>query len=105
DPLGPRVERLEEVVGRAAAERRIGDPDVDDRRLRPRTVELEKETQLPLAAPQREARSGRAQHQMSVTAGAERFATAPPQPLRKRTTGPRASHRLRRRQPPSPRPR
>ena len=36
DPLRPRVERLEEVVARAAAERRVGDADVDDRRLRAR---------------------------------------------------------------------
>ena len=36
DPLRPRVARLEEVVGRAVAERRVGDADVDDGRLRAR---------------------------------------------------------------------
>ena len=33
DPVGPGIHRLEEVVARAAAERRIGHADVDDRRL------------------------------------------------------------------------
>src|SRR5262249_15022127 len=88
DPLGPRVERLEEVVGRAVAEGRVSDPDVNDGRLRPGPVEIEKETQLPLAAPQREARSGPAQHGRSVAAGAELSGTAPPKPSTKQDYGP-----------------
>src|SRR5207237_1246858 len=80
DPFRPGVERLEEVVGRAAAERRVGDADVHDRRLRPRPVELEEETKLPFPAPQRDARSGLTQHRRSVTAGAELSRAAPPLP-------------------------
>src|SRR5581483_8237844 len=56
DPVRPRVERLEEVVGRPRPERRVGDADVDDRRLRPGPVELEEEAQLPLPAQERDAR-------------------------------------------------
>ena len=62
DPLGPRVERLEEVVARAAAERRVGDADVDDGRLRAGLEEVEEEAQLPLPAPQRDASRSAVQH-------------------------------------------
>ena len=67
DPLGPRVERLEEVVGRAGAERRVGDPDVDHRRLRPRAEQLEEQLQLPLTAAQRDPRGDPAQHRRSAS--------------------------------------
>ena len=55
DALGPRVERLEEVVGRAVAERRIGDADVDAPSSRAPAEEVEEQAQLPLPAPQGDA--------------------------------------------------
>src|SRR5262249_53240507 len=59
----------------------------DDGRLRPGPVEIEKETQLPLAAPQREARSGPVEHRRSVTAGAGLSGAAPPKPSTKQDDG------------------
>jgi hypothetical protein len=50
--IGPWVERLEEIVRRPASERRVGDTDVEHRRLRARLKQLEEALQLPLAAPQ-----------------------------------------------------
>ena len=51
DLLRPRVASLEEVVGRAATEWRVGDSDVDHRRRGPGLERLEEEPELPLAAP------------------------------------------------------
>ena len=52
----------------SAAERRVGDADVDHGRLRPGVVEVEEEAKLALAAPEGDARRGAAQHRRSVTA-------------------------------------
>src|SRR5262249_25838947 len=58
--LGPRVERLEEVVRRAVAvllaEAGVGGADVDDRRLGARPQLVYEEAELALAAPERDVR-------------------------------------------------
>src|SRR5439155_22479497 len=64
--LGPGVKRLEEVVRRTAAERGVGDADVDHGRLGPRAKELEEEPRLAFAAPQRDARRDPRQHRLTV---------------------------------------
>src|SRR5262249_18550376 len=48
----------------------------------------EKEGEVPLAGPQRGARSGPVEHRRSVTAGAELSGTAPPKPSTKQDYGP-----------------
>jgi hypothetical protein len=77
DPLRPRVESLEEIVGRPVAERRIRDAHVHDGGLRPGPVELQEEAELPLATPERDAGSNPVQHRRSVTAEAEGEGSAP----------------------------
>jgi hypothetical protein len=66
DPRGPRIPGLEEVVG-TIPERRVGHADVQDRGLGPRTERLQKEVELPPAAPQRDAVGEAAQHGGSLT--------------------------------------
>ena len=66
DPLGPRVERLEEVVARAAAERRVRHADVDDGRPRARLHALDEEIELPHAASHGHRRRDSAQHRVSL---------------------------------------
>ena len=53
DPLGPRVERLEEVVARAGPEGCVRDADVDHGCLGTRREGFEEQAQLPLTAPHR----------------------------------------------------
>ena len=67
DPLRPRIAGLEEVVGRAGAERSVGDADVDDGRLGPGLKQLEEEAQLLLAASQRRPRGEALHHRPEGT--------------------------------------
>ena len=94
DALGPRVERLEEVVARAVPERRVGHADVDHGRLGAGLEEIEEEAQLPFPAPQRDA-SRSAMHHRKESNGAGGAGSGPPAPSRG-PTGPSGSCRSRR---------
>src|SRR5262249_38450523 len=64
--VGPRIQRFEEVVGRAAAERSVRHAHVDDAGLRAGLDQLQEELQLSLPAPQGDTRGDPAQHRPNL---------------------------------------